>query len=1281
MSLKQLIELPKIISLLTVLVWFCPALLLAQAELPILVKQVSGANVMFVFDDSGSMYAVLEHPDFNEDSADATNSAYTFPAVIFRLESGSAAAATTHQLRPVLVEANLGFNNSSSGNLWASQTFNSPTSHALIASMSCNNSSGSTVCCPGTSGGSCPRTGINTSRLFGSSTVTGATIFQLSNLAKAGSINATDSSGNEFLYLDYRQNDWERLTDDWSDVWAEFNTTGALIPYHTRVFSTTGQTVVFNGREVFLSNGFYRLEYLRWIFYAATPAQLASLPGTNRMQAVKDVASSLVLANPQVKFGISTFNGSSVSVGTHSGNNYSQWITPDGNASTGGYPKVRTPITSNATTLTNSINSLTPRGATPLANSYIEALRYFGGASARDSYYSSTYTYTSPITSQCDANSIILLTDGLPTGESNNRLPNNNWVTSVDGIANGASSNYNCQNTSSTLCASFASDAAWWAYHNDLRGSLAGIQNITTYAIGLGLDYSLLGNIANAGGTGQSYLVTNSTEIADTLQGIVDLVLQTPTSGAGVATLDKLYGETLVFQPTFSAAAWVGHINVYEYDKQNGVLELSYDMAQVLQERDLSAQPRNIIAGYDPDNDGNTNSSIAFSSSNAATLRPELFRFVTSGAVSSALLATPIQNYTQNSAATTLIEFIHGNAFPDMRTRDDDANGLVDRLGDIVYSRPVEVGARNGNYNSMQGYTTFTSGLESEPRLLLVGSNDGMLHAFNSQTGKELWAYIPSSQLPYLERLARLTYNTQYRRSYVDGQISVEDVYINGAWRTYAMFGLRTGGTQYVVLDITDRDNPVLRWEVNSATQGGQSWSKPVVIPANGISSSNNPSAFGWYMVVGTGEGKVSAGSNILAYSLASNTPPTATVKSLSATDPAGSRTSSVASAQGDSDFNVDRLYVGTEQGDVYRVRVAGAPAAWSTERLYDGVNTQPIVAAPATVLAENPQYNGASSGVGSMALAMGVYFGTGRYDESADITSVGTTTQSIIGVFDPLNTSSDAYNNALYNITKSSLQNQSVSSFDVRRDTSTGRYLTPTGKAGFYIDLSTSLSLSTGNSYINPAGMVVYPPINARGVLVFSTFLPDTTACDIGGYGFVQGVHYQTGGGAVVDYFLDSKNPFFAGGIPDINDNNQYTSADLSLGIANNYILPALDTHIESIDLSNDIEPYSHNGELSLNDVRLHSTNGGVLPAVSSVGHTGLPGQVSLLTSTGDLLVQPAYPSDPSSGGNNGSGDPGDGEEGSQGSTGQMPPPSLFPIELYTQVLKMLSFHENTSQ
>ncbi|MCB0335215.1 MAG: PQQ-binding-like beta-propeller repeat protein, partial [Bdellovibrionales bacterium] len=606
-------------------------------------------------------------------------------------------------------------------------------------------------------------------------------------------------------------------------------------------------------------------------------------------------------------------------------------------------------------------------------------------------------------------------------------------------------------------------------------------QNVISYAVGLGLDFDLLDDFAVNGGSSAALRADTASEISDALQSIVSMIISTPVSGAGASLAESFGEEGRVYRPRFSADTWKGNIDLFVYNDETEALDWQFDMGDMLEDRDISVHPRIIIAGYDPDHDGQTDETIEFSTYNKAALRPELFQLFDDGTLDSSLLAAPLSTFTDDDAAETLIQFIHGTDFQNMRTRDRDEDGFVEKLGDIVYSRPVEVGPRNGNYSKFAGYNAFTSSLKSQQNILVVGANDGALHAFDAQTGDELWAYIPSSQLKHLEKLSRKFYNRQYRRSFVDGQISVEDVYIGNEWKTLLMFGLRKGGSTYTVLDITDRDNPELLWEVSPEVEAGESWSKPVVVPY-ASSNSSEPGNYNWYMVVGTGEGKSTSGTNIVVYDLDSTSPPSPTVVSIASSDAAGVRTSSVAASNNDNDKSVDRLYVGTENGDLYRVQVEGVPAAWSVQKLYNGSATHPIVATPALALVDG------ANGLSTSSYAVGVYWGTGRYDEREDITGVGSTSQRIFGVFDPTSISSDTYGAVETDLTLSDLQNQTMSSFNVTQG-SDKVYRLPNGKKGFYINTDSSINL-TGEGYIDPVGMTVYEPVNLRGAMLFATFL-----------------------------------------------------------------------------------------------------------------------------------------------------------------------------------------------
>ena len=143
--------------------------------------------------------------------------------------------------------------------------------------------------------------------------------------------------------------------------------------------------------------------------------------------------------------------------------------------------------------------------------------------------------------------------------------------------------------------------------------------------------------------------------------------------------------------------------------------------------------------------------------------------------------------------------------------------------------------------------------------MVYVGGNDGMLHGFDAQSGKELFAYIPATVVANgLTELTKPSYNHRY---FVDGEITVADVYINKSWRTVLVGTLGAGGVgknrssthnAIYALDITDPNAVNLLWEkssddikdANGVPALGVSLGKPVI-----IQNSKNQ----WRVVLGNG--------------------------------------------------------------------------------------------------------------------------------------------------------------------------------------------------------------------------------------------------------------------------------------------------------------------------------------------------------------------------------------------------------------------------------------------
>lgn len=243
----------------------------------------------------------------------------------------------------------------------------------------------------------------------------------------------------------------------------------------------------------------------------------------------------------------------------------------------------------------------------------------------------------------------------------------------------------------------------------------------------------------------------------------------------------------------------------------------------------------------------------------------------------------------------SVIKWLRGEDQSGMRSRQ--YNNTTWRLGDVIHSSPVLVGAPAENYDLLWNdptYGAFYRKYRDRRLMAYFGSNGGMLHAVNAgfyetgsgfvtkeggpALGAEMWAYVPYNLLPHLSCLTHPNYSHQY---YVDLRPRVFDVKIfpestkhPGGWGTILVGGMRFGGgyvddtalgrefsSSYFVLDITDPENPpVLLGETttkkgNQACAGnkpcvnfGYTISVPTVVPVKDSSG-----VVKWFLVLSTG--------------------------------------------------------------------------------------------------------------------------------------------------------------------------------------------------------------------------------------------------------------------------------------------------------------------------------------------------------------------------------------------------------------------------------------------
>lgn len=515
------------------------------------------------------------------------------------------------------------------------------------------------------------------------------------------------------------------------------------------------------------------------------------------------------------------------------------------------------------------------------------------------------------------------------------------------------------------------------------------------------------------------------------------------------------------------------------------------------------------------------------------------------------------------------------------------------KIGDIIGSSPVLVddaqylayraGAVDGGVAS---YNTLQASAADRDPVIYVGANDGMLHAFDADTGAEKFAFVPTPVIPNLNRLTASDYGTAAggHQFYVDGTPVVADVYFGGQWRTVLVGSLGAGGRGLFALDVTDPDAPELLWEFTSDDDDdlGFTMTPPTiarlhtgqwsVLVPNGYNGADSDTGKAVLFAL-----DVATGDPIRKFEVQSGTDGVINGGSNGLSD--------IRTADMNGDGVVDYAYAGDIQGNVWRfdlintsatqpfakntisassmgVSFGGNPLFVARE---GGANStrQPITSAPSLV--RHPTSAGYL-----------VVVGTGSYLNSTDRAS--TAKQSVYGIWD--RQTAGEVTTATYNPARSDLLQQTLTAQTVTlggitrpvrilsenrinwfKDGSTTQADADVDRWGWFIDLNTTGSTLDGERVIGE--MRLY----GEG-LIFSTVTPNSDPCAAGLNGFNYGINARTGGRTAYNVFdfngdgstdlgdqLDTNTIISGFGSPaggfDIGGSEQFFTDGSSIGIA----------------------------------------------------------------------------------------------------------------------------------
>jgi type IV pilus assembly protein PilY1 len=300
----------------------------------------------------------------------------------------------------------------------------------------------------------------------------------------------------------------------------------------------------------------------------------------------------------------------------------------------------------------------------------------------------------------------------------------------------------------------------------------------------------------NPGEASTYYLQSNARGVLSAFDSIFSRAATSARSiaGSAVASKNLALGGSLIYQSSFDTSDWSGDVLAFSLAAV-GATDVTLGLTPAwTAETKLAALPapatsRNIVAGK-----------------SGATSNP------TATAFTWAAIDTTFQEQLDKTTPTSARDGL-GEARLNFLRGDKSREGNPFRtrskfLGDIVNSGVVYSGAPVAPTGAGATFAGFKAANATRAPAVFVGANDGMLHAFNANTGNELFGYIPSWLSTKLAALASPSYNGNHQ-AYVDASPVVAEAKVGSAgtsadWKTVLVSGTGGGGSGVFALDVTN---------------------------------------------------------------------------------------------------------------------------------------------------------------------------------------------------------------------------------------------------------------------------------------------------------------------------------------------------------------------------------------------------------------------------------------------------------------------------------------------
>ena len=409
---------------------------------------------------------------------------------------------------------------------------------------------------------------------------------------------------------------------------------------------------------------------------------------------------------------------------------------------------------------------------------------------------------------------------------------NNHIVLLSDGEANSNHSASKIQNLLSTSCQSASSgELCGLDLVSNISKSASSAINakVTTHTIGFAANNTannFLYRLALNSGGG-FYTASNSADLLTAFQTILrsvkDVNATFVSPGVAVNQLNRLTHQDELYYALFKPAEgtlWPGNLKKYRISgdqvfDQNGLVAIDENTGFFADSSHSYWSPT--LDGADVREGGAA--SLLYGSRN-------IYFFDGPGSI----IQSSNQVHENNSNISTA----------DMDTdAESDPSGLRTQL--LQWSRGIDLRDFDGDGDLTEARLQMGDPIHSQPVIVNYGTNDsviyiatnhGYLHAFDADTGYEYFAVAPKEMLANAKDFYQDA--SSYQHIYgLDGHMVLRE--FNN--KKYLYVGMRRGGRNYYVFDITSKTSPSLVFTIDGGSAGleklGQTWSRPIITKMN----------------------------------------------------------------------------------------------------------------------------------------------------------------------------------------------------------------------------------------------------------------------------------------------------------------------------------------------------------------------------------------------------------------------------------------------------------------